>query len=233
MALSLNPESLERVEALDPDAVLMEVTDFYGSCWEIVRALWLHPRLKYAPVLLATPEGVASYAQGTPDVPSLCLAVQTVSEAYERIERSAENDDAFEVELAHLGPAKLLRVLTESSRGFRVSLKCPVADFEVDVAEGIIVGAQGNARGAANDLYLGVHALALLMTQERGRGSNTGGRSSRRHQRDGPSRCGPACRTRSEGGSSPGRGSDAGSGVTDVDAQRCSREARPCSERPR
>lgn len=168
VALSLNPDSLERVEALDPDAVLMEVTDFYGSCWEIVRALWLHPRLKYAPVLLATPEGVASYAQGTPDVPSLCLAVQTVSEAYERVERSAESDEAFALELAHLGPAKLLRVLTESSRGFRVSLQCPVADFEIDVAEGIIVGAQGSAKGAANDLYLGVHALALLMTQERG-----------------------------------------------------------------
>ncbi|MFT3923715.1 MAG: tetratricopeptide repeat protein [Myxococcales bacterium] len=168
VALSLNPESLQRVEALDPDAVLMEVTDFYGACWEIVRALWQHPRLKYAPVLLATPEGVASYAQGTPDVPSLCLAVQTVSEDYARIERASQGESPFELELAQLGPAKLLRVLTESGRGLRATLQCPTADFELDVAEGIIVGAQGNAKGAANDLYLGVHALALLMSQERG-----------------------------------------------------------------
>ncbi len=168
VALSLNPEALERVEALDPDAVLMEVTDFYGSCWEIVRALWQHPRLKYAPVLLASPEGVASYAQGTPDVPSLCLAVQTVSATYERVERASRQDDEFDLELAELGAARLLRALTESQRNFRLTVASPEADFEVDVSQGIIAGAQGSAKGAANDLYLGVHALALLMTQERG-----------------------------------------------------------------
>src|SRR5262245_26474873 len=39
VALSLNPESLQRAETLDPDAVIMEASDFSSSCWEIVRAL--------------------------------------------------------------------------------------------------------------------------------------------------------------------------------------------------
>lgn len=168
VALSLNPESLHRVEGLDPDAVVMEITDFYGSCWEIVRALWQHPRLKFAPILLASPEGVASYAQGTPDVPSLCLAVQQVSEPYERLATACEQDSECTTSLHLLGPARVLRAFAESQRAFRITIECAQTTFEIDVAQGILVGAQARARNADNDLFLGVHALSLLMRQERG-----------------------------------------------------------------
>lgn len=168
VALSLDPHALHRVEGFDPDAVVMEMTDFYGSCWEIVRALWQHPRLRFAPILLASPENVTSYAQGTPDVPSLCLAVQGVSESYAQLRDTCEKNAECTADLRALGPARVLRALTESQRAFRVQVSCSAASFEIDIAEGIIVGAQARALNAENDLYLGVHALALLMQQTRG-----------------------------------------------------------------
>ncbi len=168
VALSLDPSALHRVEGHDPDAVVMEVSDFYGSCWEIVRALWQHPRLRYAPILLSSPEGSASYTQGTLDVPSLCLAVQQVSESYAALREASANGSECKAELRTLGPARILRALTESQRAFRVHITCPMTTFDIDIAEGIIVGAQARALNAENDSYLGVHALSLLMQQANG-----------------------------------------------------------------
>ena len=88
VALSLNPESLERVEALDPDVVLMEPADFYGSCWEIVRTIWQHPRLRYATVLLASPEAVGPDGASAVDIQNLCVAIQTASKPSGIIKRT-------------------------------------------------------------------------------------------------------------------------------------------------
>jgi len=165
-ALSLNPESLHRVEALDPDVVIMEPTDFTGSCWEIVRALWQHPRLRFATLLLATPELMGSERVSALDVHDLSFAVHRLAEPYEQAVRAARSDEPHSLSLATLGPARTLRALLESGASLRARFVTADCTVEVDVAESIIVGAQ--SQPSHNQELLGVHALAFLMTQHAG-----------------------------------------------------------------
>src|SRR5688572_22774296 len=119
VALSLNPDSLHRAEVLDPDAVLIEPLDFYGSCWEIVRVLWQHPRLRFAPVVLAAPEPVGHDGVSGPDTHNLAFAIDALSADYVSLTEQARTEDAFELGLEMLGPARTLRALLESGRTLR------------------------------------------------------------------------------------------------------------------
>ena len=166
-ALSLNPESLHRVEALDPDVVIMEAADFTGSCWEIVRKLWQHPRLRFATVLLATPELMGSERVSALDVHDLSFAVHRLAEDYEGVRLAAQKGEPVTLSLATLGPARTLRALLESGSSLRARFVTSECDLEVDVAEKIIVGAQSQP-ALGQEPLLGVHALALLMTQRSG-----------------------------------------------------------------
>lgn len=168
VALSLNPESLERAEALDPDVVLMEPADFYGSCWEIVRAVWQHPRLRYATVLLASPEPVGPDGASALDVQNLCVAIQSASSNCDRVRDEARTKDESKFALDVLGPARTLRALLESKRSLRVFFRCPDLTVEVDLSDEIIVGAQGGPGPHLSEAYLGPHALAQLLQQHAG-----------------------------------------------------------------
>jgi len=167
--LSLDPDTIERVESLDPDVVLMEATDFYGSCWEIVRALWQHARLRYASVLLATPTPSAPDGSSVLDVTTLSIAVQAASAAYERLREKVSTEGDLEVALDLLGPARTLRVLLESKRSLRAEFVCMDLTVEVDLVDEIIVGARGGHEAQATDTYLGPHALAELMQRHEGK----------------------------------------------------------------
>jgi CheY-like chemotaxis protein len=168
VALSLNPDSLQRAETLDPDAVIMEASDFSSSCWEIVRALWQHPHLRFATIVLATPELMGQQVSAL-DVQHLSFAVNEVAKEYERIADDARRLDRFAFELESLGPTRSLRALLAAGRALRVTITSADASIEVDLAEQIIVGAQSPAGAAPTEGLLGVHALNLLLAQRAGR----------------------------------------------------------------
>jgi CheY-like chemotaxis protein len=168
VALSLNPETLHRAETLDPDAVIMEAGDFCSSCWEIVRALWQHPRLRFATVVLATPDLMGSPHVSALDVHDLSFAIAEVSADYARISGEAKREDRFGFELERLGPSRSLRALLEAGRTLRVHVTCGADSFELDLAEHIVVGAQSPAGAAPGEGLLGVHALQLLLAQREG-----------------------------------------------------------------
>jgi hypothetical protein len=162
--LSLNPGSLDRALVLGPHAVLMESGDFYGACWELVRALWQHPRLCFTPLLLSQLEGRGLDDFSALDTQGLCTALDALCAEHDRVLKSARVESEFSVDLAELGPARLLRVLVESGRSLRASFSCPGGSIDVDLTEHVIVGA--SASGA--EACLGPYALALLLKQQQG-----------------------------------------------------------------
>jgi hypothetical protein len=162
--LSLNPASLDRALVLGPHAVLMESGDFYGACWELVRALWQHPRLCFTPLLLSQLEGRGLDDFSALDTLGLCRALDTLCTEHDRVLRCARAETEFSVDLSELGPARLLRVLVESGRSLRATFSGPEATIAVDLTEHVIVGA--SAEGAA--ACLGPYALALLLKQRSG-----------------------------------------------------------------
>jgi hypothetical protein len=162
--LSLNPGSLDRALVLGPHAVLMESGDFYGACWELVRALWQHPRLAFTPILLSRLEGRGLDDFSALDTQELCRALDALGAEHDRIARQAREQAEFSIDLSAIGPARTLRVLVESGRSLRASFECPAARVEVDLTEHVVVGA--HAEGAPD--CLGPYALALLLQQRTG-----------------------------------------------------------------
>ncbi len=165
IVLGLDPASLDRVETFDPDAVLIEPTDFLSACWEIVRALWLHPRLRWTPVVLVQAELLGLGSVTAPDTNLCCRTVQALSADYDDVVRRVARGEPFEVALETLGPARTLRALLEPGVALRARFVAPDTTIEVDVAERIIVGAREVTDGAPGDDLLGPHALAKLLSE--------------------------------------------------------------------
>jgi tetratricopeptide (TPR) repeat protein len=166
--LSVNPESLERAEALDPDVVLVEPRDFFGACWEIVRAIWQNQRLRFATVLLASPEPIGPHGASALDVHGVSEAIRMANAEYESIRDRALTGKPQLFALDTLGPVRTLRAMLEARGSLRLEFACPELTIEVDLCDDIIVGAQGGPGSAASEAYLGPHAIAVLLGQDEG-----------------------------------------------------------------
>ncbi len=171
LVLSLNPAALERVETFDPDAVIVEPTDFIGGCWDIVRGLWSNPRLRWAPVVLTPAEPLGLASLSAPDSDLVCHTVQKLSAPYDALVRHAASGKPFAVSLAVLGPARTLRALIGSGATLRAAFTSSGRTIEVDVAEHIIVGAQELDAEEPEHALLGAEALAHLLDQPYAQGS--------------------------------------------------------------
>jgi len=163
--LSLATSALDRVETFDPDAVLVEPSDFMGACWEIVHALWTHPRLRWSPVILtpADPSGIVSL--GAPDSDLVCQTIQELSSGYDALVKRARSGAPFDAWLATLGPARTLRALVGSGGTLRVRFDTSEHAIEVDIAEHIIVGAR-ELDAESEQPLLGPEALAHVLGVE-------------------------------------------------------------------
>ena len=168
VVLSVNPESLERAEALDPDVVLVEPRDFAGSCWEIVRAIWQHPRLRFATVMLASPEPIGPGGSTALDVHGVSEAIRAANAECERIRDAALTGKPQLFTLESLGPVRTLRALLSARCSLRVEFACPELTIEVDLSDELVVGAQGGPGAIVSGAYLGPHALAVLLWQDEG-----------------------------------------------------------------
>lgn len=169
IVLALNPALLDNVETFDPDVILVEPTDFYASCWEIVRAIWAHPRLRWSPVLMATPEPLGLGLGSALNTAVICGTIHALSANADSIAQRVRRRATFEIGLHELGPARTLRALTEPSTSVRARFETERCTVEVDIAEGIIVGARGGTSRVIDDAFLGPHALAQLLTEAHGR----------------------------------------------------------------
>ncbi len=160
LVLSLDPSALDRVEGFDADAVLVEPADFIGGCWENVRALWTHPRLRWAPVVLTPDE---PFAWGAPASDLMCQTIQELGAPYDALLKRAASGGAFEVSLATLGPARTLRALVASGAKLRACFETCAHAIELDFADRRVVGARELDPEEADQPLLGAEALAHVL----------------------------------------------------------------------
>jgi hypothetical protein len=168
VALSHQRESFQRAEQLDPDIVLIEPDHFYGECWSIVEALWEHPRLRWASLLLIHPESLGFGGVSVPDVRLLCAGIQSLSIDVDRLEEPMRNEPSFDLHLDRLGPARTLRLLVESERSLRAEFWTPEATIDIDVAKELVIGARGVRHTEPPQRVHGPAALAILLELEQG-----------------------------------------------------------------
>jgi hypothetical protein len=168
VTLSTQRESFQRAEQLDPDLVLIAPEQFYGASWELVQAIWDHPRLRWATILLIMPESLGFGSVRIPDVRLLCAAIQGLSVHAERLEGPVAEATIFDLHLDRLGPARTLRMLVESQRSLRAEFWGTEATVEIDVAKELVIGARGVRHTEPPQKVHGPAALEMFLGLEQG-----------------------------------------------------------------
>ncbi|MBN8615924.1 MAG: hypothetical protein J0L92_35355, partial [Deltaproteobacteria bacterium] len=158
---------LERARALDPDIVLVDTQGIEGPGFEVVRRIRADHRLRWASLLVVPWDELWPSPEGAPDVGRLAEQIQPLVVPDRVLRDRAEKEKAFETRLEATGPSRLVRALAGLVGPFHVSVRSSKALVEVDVAEGLVVGATGAT--AKGERLEGARALAALLALGAGR----------------------------------------------------------------
>ncbi len=166
--LSLDPARLERAEALDPEVIVVEPQHFTGECWEALASIFRHPQLRWTCALVSATEAIGSEGLQAHDLPALCAQVQLLCADYDAAVARARQAHEFDVALETLGPTRVLRLLAQSGKSWRAQFNTAGLSMEVDLAEGLIVGARGGYGRTLDDALLGTPGLNVLLREVTG-----------------------------------------------------------------
>jgi tetratricopeptide (TPR) repeat protein/CheY-like chemotaxis protein len=170
VVLSVGETGLERAEALDPDAVIVQPERFWPAGRTVINALWQHPWLRWTPVLFVPAERLGSASASAPDVRELTLGLRTLCATYDLCARRAARKERFELQLSQLGPVRTLRALLESRCSLRLRLEAPERVYEIDLGEGLVIGGRVSVQREGDwEELLGVHAVKSLLARMDGR----------------------------------------------------------------
>jgi hypothetical protein len=167
MELGRDP-GLTAAETFDPDAVAVDVAEFVGASWSAVSALWQHPRLRWAPVLLMPQELMGADGVSTRDAQMLGIALEALDAAWHGIAAMAVRGKPFTVPINALGPARTLRALLSTKRALRARFMTEQARIEVDLAGHEVCGARAHGGPGEHELLIGTDALVALLDAEHG-----------------------------------------------------------------
>ncbi|MCA9607295.1 MAG: hypothetical protein KC619_16935, partial [Myxococcales bacterium] len=158
---------LDRATGLDPQIAIVDRAGLQGEGFEVVRRIRNHMRLRWASLLVAPWEELSPGAGGVPDMHQLASRIVVMMDADRSLAERAEEDAAFDTRLEATGPARMLRVLTNVSATLHATVRNPKARVELDLAEGLIVGATSHVEGGK--VLAGTKALASLLALASGR----------------------------------------------------------------
>lgn len=152
---------LERARGLDPEVVILDAAGIEGPGFEVVRAIRRDVRLRWASMLVAPWEDIWPTPESTPDVARLAERIAPLVENDRALRARVANEAAFDARLESTGPCRFLRILATAPSPVHATFRSRAAVVEVDVAEGLVVGASGS-RGAGDTLE-SVRAIAALL----------------------------------------------------------------------
>jgi len=151
---------LERARGLDPEIVILDAAGMEGPGFDVLRSIRRDVRLRWASMLVAPWDEIWPNPESMPDVARLSERIAPLVVHDQQLRRRTASEERFDTRLESTGPCRLLRILTDSPHALHVTFRSRTASVEVDVAEGLIVGAQGSSNGATVEA---VHALAAIL----------------------------------------------------------------------
>jgi DNA-binding response OmpR family regulator len=152
------PEGLARGRALDPEAVLVDSAEKAES---VQAALARDPRLRWASVIDVRAEDVFPSDQAVPRLEGIAARIAPLRAAEHLLASRALAEPRFEVDLAELGPSRVLRALSDTPFPMRVTALEDLAEARADLCGGLVVG-------AVADGLEGADALAALLDLQSG-----------------------------------------------------------------
>lgn len=166
IVLGPDPERLDARASFDPDAVLVEESQFYGSCWKVVQSLWQQPRLRWTPLLLMPDARAEQEVRPSHDVQVLCHAVHNLCADWDEVATLAARGQELEASLSTLGPARTLRALLSVDRALLASFTTPSGRAQVELIQREVAGVRADLSDGGT--LLGATALAWLLAETRG-----------------------------------------------------------------
>ena len=167
----LTPTDLRfaKLRQVDPEVLLIGEAQVKGQGYELLRRMRRDTRLRWASLLVVRWDEIWSDALSVPALDRLETALSALSEADRTLQAWAETGESFDARLEITGPARCLRALTTSPRPLRVTLNNPRITVNIDISDGLIVGAAAQSRIDPSEHWHGAAALAAFMVLSSGR----------------------------------------------------------------
>lgn len=148
----------EHMADSDPDAVIVDA-ESPSAAFDTLRALWRHGRLRWSPVLLARGDDTALLADRIGET------VRILSKDLDAVQRRAAQGARCGLQLELLGPARLLRGLSDTGRVVRITTQTPHMRTELELSDGTLWGARGRYLRGSRGVLEGQAALTALLAQ--------------------------------------------------------------------
>jgi tetratricopeptide (TPR) repeat protein/DNA-binding NarL/FixJ family response regulator len=158
-----------RLRQADPAILLIGEADVNDKGYELLRRMRRDTRLRWASLLVVRWDEVWSDRSAVPAIGRLAGTVAALAEPERAIRARAESGQPFDTRLEIVGPARCLRALASCDHALRVNVHNPRVRIELDLSEGLVVGATGHVAGETPGLLEGPAALAALLVLSSGR----------------------------------------------------------------
>jgi CheY-like chemotaxis protein len=159
---------LERARSLDPEVVLVDEAALDGEGYAVLRTIRRDLGLRWASILVARLRDLLP-AESAPRMDRLAGSLAPLLASDREIAELASKGQRFEARLESCGPSRLLRALAKSGRTLHVVVRHPRVVVELDVAEGLVAGADATPMGDAARRASGTTAVAALLAIGSGR----------------------------------------------------------------
>ncbi len=151
----------------DPAVLLIGEEHIQGDGYELVRRMRRDTRLRWTSLLVVRWDELWRDAASAP-VERLAQVLANLGEPEANLRAQAEASSGFDARLEMVGPARSLRSLAAASHGLRVTVTNPRLWVELDLANGLIVGALAHTEDGER-VFEGAEALAALLQLSSGR----------------------------------------------------------------
>jgi tetratricopeptide (TPR) repeat protein/DNA-binding response OmpR family regulator len=167
----LDPSDIRfgKLRQVDPAILMIGEAHVQGGGYSLVKRMRQDTRLRWASLLVVRWDEVWSERTGVPSVEAFEATLAGLADPERSLRERALQKVAFDTRLEAAGPARCLRALAATGSTVRVSVQHPRVKVEIDVSDGLIVGATGRTLDARAEVIEGVHALSAFLVLASGR----------------------------------------------------------------
>ncbi len=151
----------------DPGVLLIGEEHIQADGYELVRRMRRDTRLRWTSLLVVRWDELLRDPSSAP-VERLATSLRNLGEPESNLREQAEANSGLDARLEMVGPARSLRSLSQSSHGWRVTVTNPRLWAELDLANGLVVGALARTSDGERS-FEGAEALAALLQLSSGR----------------------------------------------------------------
>lgn len=166
-AFDPDPSQFARLRQLDPEVLVMGESELEGAGYRLVKRMKGDTRLRWASLLVVRWHEIWADALAVPAIDRIRGALAMLAEPDRGLFDRSELGDAFDARLEVTGPARCLRALSKTKNPLRLSLHNARILVEIDLSDGLVVGA--SARSPGGDTWEGAPALAAFLVLSTGR----------------------------------------------------------------